>query len=542
MMAEKWKKMKMWQQSLIVFVIVGVIALAIIMMKPETYEILYSNLDPKEAVRIEQELGKIGLPSKIEGEGTTILTDGIHITKAKAHLATLGLPNSGDPGFELLEQDSIGSTKFDKEKRYERALVGDIQNGLVEGFEFVNKAIVQLNYTVDNSIFAEQTDSKASVTIHTKDEKSLTESQVQAIRSFVASSVKNLSVDNVDVMDKNGIVYESNDGNGATAGGYAKQLEIVELTETRIRNDIMRMLAPNFGSENVTLVVRANINFDEIIRNIERYDPEGTLVSRQESTEQVQKREGEGVIEPGTDSNGTVPDYELDETNSTVSLNQEKVEIMENFEVGKTVETIKENPELTDIRVTATINESVNQENMPVFVLEWEELIANAAGIVINPDGTFENGFVKVSPQVYSVQEKDEQPSIEEVSTTQDMKMLILVGLLVLIGIIVLVIAMLLKKKQKKKDAEQLEYIRNQNKLNGVAGQGEGNNEGFDEKKSQEQTEALLSQIDKSKRTKRVELADLTQEQEKLAMKVREFAEENPRRTADYIKKLIKEG
>lgn len=548
-MMEKLKNLKLWQQLLLVFLIVGIVVLvSVFAMKPDTYEVLYSNLDPNEAIQIEQEIAKMGVKTKLEDEGTMISIDGANIPRVKAHLASMGLPSSGDPGFELLSETSIGATKFDKEKQYEQALIGDIQRGLVQGFDFVNKAIVQLNYTESASIFEEASESKAAVTIHTKNNQPLNETQVKSIRNFVASSVKNLKPESVDVADKDGIVYGMEEESLTTASGYAKQIQIVEQTEKRIRDDIMRMLSKNFGADNVTLVVRADINFDEIVRNIEKYDPQGTMVSRQEKNESIEKKEGEPVVTPGTDTNGTVPDYELDEETSVTQLTQESNEIIENFEVGKTVETIKENPELTDIRVTATINEAIDPANLPNFVAEWEELIATSAGIVINEDGTFANGYVKVSPQVYSTNlVGDETPSDVVVDTQEDQRLITMVFLYGGLGLALLAMLAWFMHKRREEivvtqhgvpfDGELQSRYEDTLKVEEI-------NKGEKEEKDDSiaRSDVLMQQINKHKKTKRIDLDELNDEQREIAAKVREIAEEDPNRTAEYIKKLINEG
>lgn len=541
----KFKNMEIWKQLLIVFACIGVVVvIAVVSLKPDTSSVLYSNLDPNETVEIEQEIAKLGIDSTVNEEATSISIDKEKIATVKAHLSSMGLPNSGDPGFELLDETSIGATKFDKEKRYERALAGDIQQGLVEGFDFINKAIVQLNYEVNSKIFEEDAKSKAAVTVHVKNNKSLTEEQVQSIRNFVASSVKNLSVENVDVMDKSGISYAYQGGNSTSGGGYSKQIEILDQTEARIQKDIMTMLARNFGAENVTLVVRAEVNFDEIVRNIEKYDPLGTMISRQEATEKITKSEGETVIEPGTDSNGTVPDYELEDGATGVYLNQDKKEIIENFEVGKTVETIKENPELTNIKVTATINESVNTENMQDFIAEWEELIANAAGIQINEDGTYENGNVKVSPQVFITNgDALEDGGEGTLAGNENRNIVTLIFIIAGIGLALLaMIGWFIHKRREEIVVTQ----------HGVPfGDGNGYNDALsvdknnslsDEEQSKQRSELLINQIDKQQKTKRIEFGDLTEDQKEIATRVRTVAEENPERTAEYIKKLINEG
>lgn len=549
---EKMKALKMWQQLLLVFAILGfLVFITMFAMKPDTREVLYSNLDPNEAREIEQEISKMGVESKLESEGTVITMENTEIPRVKAHLASIGLPSSGDPGFELLSETSIGATKFDKEKRYEQALVGDIQKGLVQGFDFVEKAIVQLNYETSEHIFEDKSESKAAVTIHTKGDKNLTENQVRSIKNFIASSVKNLTADNVNVSDKNGIVYDFDDADaGVSVSGYNKQIEIVNKTEKRIYDDIMRMLAKNFGAENVALVVRADIDFDEIVRNIEKYDPKGTLVSRQEKKDTIRKRDGSESKEVGTASNGTVPDYEMENKNGdNAALSQDTSEIIENFEVGKTVETIKENPELTTVRVTATINESVDQTSYPNFVNEWEEIIANAAGIQFNPDGTFEKGFVKVSPQLYKVKDAEENKNDNSDALKKEEKeklfMIIIISTVFVILTIVIVAWIIYKNHEKKekereeREKEELMKARNEMKNNGEHGDDDGVGSEIDDT---EQTRTLMNEIDKNKKLKSIDLDELTNEQQEIAGKVKEIAEENPTRTAEYIKKLINEG
>lgn len=539
----KLKEMGIWQKVTIAVVILAIIIFSIVLSsKPKKAEqaILYQNLDANEAKTIEKEIAKIGYDTVLNEDSTEITVDADKVSKIKAHLATLGLPSTGDPGFELLDESSITDTNYDKQKKYERALVGDIQKGLIQGFNFIEKAVVQLNYQENESIFTEEeSESKASATIHTINNKELTEEQVAAIKNFIASSVKNLSAENVSVMDKNGIVYDENSGSGAASGAYQKQLEILSATEKRIENDIQKMLVTNFGKENVSTIVRAEVDFDEIVQNIEKYDPNGTLVSRQQDTEKIVKRDTGGSQVVGTETNGSVPDYELDNNDdANIALQQDKDSIIENFEVGKTVETIKKNPELTNIQVTVTINEDLDIVNNEEFIQEWQEIIANAAGIRQNDQGGFDNGNVKVSVQPFAkintnelVDEEALQAEASEQAIKKEKEKTFYVFLV--IGMIMLILAIVAWFVHKRRE----EIV--------VTQEGEGDFTEFEEEivdEDKEKSDILMSQIDRNKKNRKWDYDEFTEQQKDLATEYRKVVEENPEIAKDYIKKLINEG
>lgn len=539
---EKVNRLPLWQKITIgLFILAAIIALVISFNKPSKTEkaVLYQNLDASEAKTIEKEISKMGLESTLSEESTTISVDKDKVAQIKAELATIGLPNSGDPGFELIQESSITDTNYDKQKKYERALVGDIQQGLVQGFTFIEKAVVQLNYTEDDSIFTEdEQESKASATIDTVNNKELTDEQVQAVKNFIASSVKNLTTENVSIMDKNGITYDSNTSSNVS-GAYSKQLEILDQTEKRINDDITKMLIKNFGKDNVSTIVRADVNFDEIVQNIEKYDPTGTLVSRQSSKESTIKRDTDAATVIGTEANGSVPDYDLTTgNNNNITAQQEKEDIIENFEVGKTVETIKKNPELSNIQVTVTINQDLNVQNDQNFIQEWQEIIANAAGIQMNAQGGFENGNVKVSVQPFSTintnelvdedaLKADEEAKALEASKEKALWFWVIVGIaLLLVGIF----AWFMYKRREEIVVTQAgdDYMEI------------GEEPIIDENK--EKAEMLMNQIDRSKRTKKWGFEDFNEEQKDLANEYKRIAEENPEVAKEYIKKLISEG
>ncbi|HDR8321112.1 TPA: hypothetical protein QC175_002750 [Bacillus cereus] len=142
------------------------------------------------------------------------------------------------------------------------------------------------------------------------------------------------------------------------------------------------------------------MDFDEVVRNIEKYDPQGTLVSKTQREENTDKNGAGSTTEVGTQANGTVPEYQqVNGGGNQDQFKQSKKELIENYEISKIVETIKKNPQITNVKVTATVNKPMRRVDQEGFVRDWQQILANAADIDVDEAGNFKNGNVVVSVQ-----------------------------------------------------------------------------------------------------------------------------------------------
>jgi flagellar M-ring protein FliF len=117
--------------------------------------------------------------------------------------------------------------------------------------------------------------------------------QADAIRSLVAGSVENLSVDNVTLVDADGRVnFKQRSSNAAEADA-----------EQAMEAKLVAMLEPLAGRDNVRATV--NVSYDEgsEVRTDEIYDPNEVATLSMQKSEQVSTGRGGPSGVPGTASN-----------------------------------------------------------------------------------------------------------------------------------------------------------------------------------------------------------------------------------------------
>ncbi len=141
--------------------------------------------------------------------------------EARVALATAGV-NAGSgsqPGFELLDQQKLGSSDFQQRVTYQRALEGEIANtiGQIDG---VGGAEVQLTLPEDKLFSSESDPATAAVLLGGS--STLDNAQVRGVANLVASSVTGLSPDKVTITDGTGqLLWPTGDG-GGTGSASAK--------------------------------------------------------------------------------------------------------------------------------------------------------------------------------------------------------------------------------------------------------------------------------------------------------------------------------
>lgn len=514
----KMKPWHYWAIGIILFAIIGYVS--VMGMKPDTYQTLYSNLDAKDATAIEKELSNAGIDYVMSSDQKTLQVEKTQVAKARMDLANAGLPGSQSQGFDLYDSTSLGLTKDERQVKYKRALKGQLEKDLVDGIGVIKRATVELDYNEEDNIFLDdEKESKATVIVGLETGKTLSASQIKGIQNLVSAAVKDLDPKNVVIVDEEGALISDVDGTTEN-GQTGTEGDITEKTEGRIKNDIMKELSSVFGYDNVRVTVRAKINFDEIVQNIEKYDPTGTLVSSQTSKESSVQKEN-GTSEPGTESNGDVPEYQTEDSSTGTTSSTNKEEVTQNFEVGKTVETVKKNPELTYLSVSVAVDQSMTKAE----IKELEAHVAVASGLIDqNNDGVYENGNVKVTPFVFKQNQKNTATTTEKATDTGMNKwILISIGAGIVLLIILLTIMFILQKRKERLEREELER-------------------------------QLLAEREATKRALEENLVkreELEKEEDEEAFKIRKHdltkeatdaAEENPRRTAEYINKLINEG
>jgi flagellar M-ring protein FliF len=255
------------------------------------WRVLFSGLDGKDVQQVSQELAAAGVPYETTVDGAGIQVPAEMLDKARMEVAAKGMPQTGRLGFELFDKPNWVGSEFDERVNYQRALEGELEH-TIGTLGMVKSARVHLVLPQASLFAAEEKVAKASVVLKLK-RASMDPEQADAIRSLVAGSVENLSVDQVTLVDADGRVnFKQRSSNAAEADA-----------EQAMEAKLVAMLEPLAGRDNVRATV--NVSYDEgrEERTDEVYDPTEVATLSMQKSEQVTTGRGAPSGVPGTASN-----------------------------------------------------------------------------------------------------------------------------------------------------------------------------------------------------------------------------------------------
>jgi flagellar M-ring protein FliF len=262
------------QKLALIIGVAAVIALVVggwLWYKTPTYQVLFSNLSDRDGGAVIAALQQLNVPYKTEGT-STILVPMSDVYEARLKLATQGLPKGSVVGFELLEGQKLGVSQFVEQVNYQRALEGELTRS-IQSLSAVQGARVHLAIPRPSVFLRDQQRPSASVLLNLGGGRRLDPSQISGIMHLVASSVPDLPVDNVTVIDQNGNLLSGPETGFKKAGLDESQLDYVHQVEASYVKRIENILAPILGPENVRAQVTADLDFSQTEQTAETYKP-----------------------------------------------------------------------------------------------------------------------------------------------------------------------------------------------------------------------------------------------------------------------------
>src|SRR5690242_15428884 len=212
------------------------------------YRVLYSNLSDRDGGAVVAALSQLNVPYKIADGGGAILVPAAQVHDIRLRLASQGLPRGGNVGFELVDNQKFGATQFQEQINYQRGLEGELAR-TIQTLSAVASARVHLAIPKPSVFLREQQQPTASVVVTLHPGRELDRGQVNGIVHLIASSVPELSVDNVSVLDQNGTLL-SRRRDASDAGLDASQLSYVKQLEQQTIQRIGDILEPMLGRNN----------------------------------------------------------------------------------------------------------------------------------------------------------------------------------------------------------------------------------------------------------------------------------------------------
>ncbi|SDY41292.1 flagellar M-ring protein FliF [Allochromatium warmingii] len=252
--------------------LVAVVAILFWALRP-TYVPLFSQLESAEAAEVMEVLTKLGVPYRVDNSSGRIEIPQQRVAETRLQLAGQGLPKAADIGFELLQQDSgFGTSRLMEGARFQRALEGELGRSIA-ALDSVEKARVHLAKAERSVFVRERVPPSASVVVHLKGNRSLTDTQVKAIVHLVSSSVPELMPERVTVVDHSGRLLTSNDDDNNRRLSL-DHLEYTHRVESSYVDRVQALLTPLVGRDRVRVQVSADLDFAQVERTQESYNPD----------------------------------------------------------------------------------------------------------------------------------------------------------------------------------------------------------------------------------------------------------------------------
>jgi flagellar M-ring protein FliF len=394
-----WQELSIGQRFNLVFaglvIIGGMVALGVWSSRPD-YALLYGKLDDAEASRVLAALDDAKVPYRVNRGGGAILIPADKVYIMRMQLAAKGIPRGDGVGYEIFDKPNFGISDFVQRANYIRAVQGELARTIsqVDSVESSRVMIVMPENRLTSDSTRKPT---ASVFVHVRGNSQLATQTVAAIRFLVANAVEGLTPNNVSVVDNLGNVLSENSDGDPIAGLTSNQLSARRNLEQYLARKAETMLEKVLGPGQAVVRVSAEINYDNLQRTEDKYDPEGQVLRTSTVND-----ESTDSLTANSSSGGTVgtPTNANSETNSVAGApatrtNTKKKVTNNQFEINKVSSTTTQGAggmrRLTAAvfvaqRFTGTGTNRVAQPRTPQEITRLQKIVEDAVGIQQNLD------------------------------------------------------------------------------------------------------------------------------------------------------------
>lgn len=472
------------------------------------YRVLYEGLEPEEQNTIYAMLQDMGVSAQINGDGNIVVPSRDY-DQCLLELATKGYPQSALT-YGLFENHSGMTTTEAESKQWRLYQLQDRIQATLKGLQGVSNAVVTIDVP-DTGTYVWEKDSEtqqASAGVTLSLTRTLSEEQVSAIKNLIASSVPQLSPENVTVLDAS-TMQELVGSEDQSSGSFSAEqnLEFEKQVQKQLEDNVLRVLAPRYGTDGVVAVAKAVIDYDKMMtEEMTLQEKEGGGGYTTDFSEQY-SIDGDvpasGIV--GEENNTDIPEQAYDETDENGTLTDYNRDIHYDYGYIKT-QIEKGNAILKD----ATISVMVDEMNMTdMRRRELTDLISKSTGIAA------EN--ISVSPIIVNQTETDGENDAAQVVPQ------ILIPswgyILAVAGcvLVLLLLLLLLRRRAKRKNRAR------QNEI--------------DEQRAQMEYEIEQYKKQLSDAAK----AATNPKDEAIINEVKDFAKQNPEITANLLRAWLKE-
>lgn len=310
-----FNKLSLQQRLMIgIVAVVTVVLLGFILFvfNEPSYSALYTNLAQEDASKVVEVLTAQKVQYKIEDNGTTIRVPKEKVYELRLALAGKGIPSSGIIGYEIFDKNTMGMSEFMQKLNYKRALEGELARTIMQQDEIAG---VRVHIVVpQKSVFKdEEKEPTASVVLKLKTGNTLSKGAIVAISNLISSSVEGLRPGKVTILDTHGRLLSRESDENPLAASSTRQYEIKQNVENYLTSKAQGILDNVLGYGNSIVQVNADLDFNQVEKTMELYDPETQVAISEQSVKTSNNGNAGGDSTSQSNENSTT-NYEISKT------------------------------------------------------------------------------------------------------------------------------------------------------------------------------------------------------------------------------------
>lgn len=361
------------------------------------YGVLFGAIDEQEASEVLDALQQLDIPFRIDESTGAILVPSKKVRDARIKLAAQGLPKGVSNGYSSFggKSSTFGMSQAKERVMFQKSLEQDLARTITS---LNNVKTVRIHLAIPRqSVFVrDKQKTRASVTLGLYSGRSLSSGQVAAIAHLVSSSVPNLTVDQVTVVDQKGRLLSTGESSREMAL-TSTQFDYTRKIENNYISRIEGILLPIIGKDALRAQVSADIDFTYSEQTQQTFNPDVKVpVSEQISEESISNGLEGGV--PGALSNqlpGTsnISDTARQSIEGRSSPSRRSRKEVRNYELDKTVSHIKfamgrikrisAAVVVDDLLSKNSAGETIRKQRSPEEIERITELVKKAVGFNI---------------------------------------------------------------------------------------------------------------------------------------------------------------
>ncbi|MHC5083145.1 MAG: flagellar basal-body MS-ring/collar protein FliF, partial [Planctomycetota bacterium] len=258
------------------------------------------------------------------GNGRSIYVPSDQVHTVRATLARDGLlPRSGEPGYEIFDNEKLGVSPLVQKMNQNRAIQGELAR-TIQIYDGVESARVHVVRPEQTMFSTDGVSAKAGVMLRLRPGYRLPGTTVAAISNLVAGAIEGLAPENVTITDSNGRMLTSTNGGDETITGANSYKDYKTAVEQDMTQRLLRSMETVLGPGRASVIAHADLDMtsETIVKTtFEKGIPIEEIIQESKITQDaIVDGEGKPKTAGTQETTGTTTsEYKVPETRTTTT-------------------------------------------------------------------------------------------------------------------------------------------------------------------------------------------------------------------------------